>query len=136
MIVVDTNIISYLYLPTKFSSSAEELLRADSEWIAPLLWKSEFRNVLAFYIRKEIVTLEDAIAIQHDAEELLLDNEYQVSSIQVLNLVSQSECSAYDCEFVSLAQEFNTSLVTQDKKIIRNFPELAITIESFLLSKA
>ena len=135
MIVVDTNIISYLYLPTEFSSSVEKLLHTDSEWISPFLWKSEFRNVLTFYMRKGIITLEDALVIQQDAEDLLLYNEYQIPSIQVLNLVSKSECSAYDCEFIALAQDLNTSLVTQDKKILNNFPKTAFSIESFLSSK-
>ena len=47
MIVVDTNILVYLYLPTKYTPHAEKLLENDPVWIAPYLWRSEFRNVLA-----------------------------------------------------------------------------------------
>ncbi len=46
MIVVDTNILAYLFLPGEFSESAGNLLLEDSEWAAPVLWKSEFRNIL------------------------------------------------------------------------------------------
>jgi len=58
MIVADTNIISYLLLPTSYSDSVDILYKLDPNWVAPLLWKSEFRNVLALYLRKEIITLE------------------------------------------------------------------------------
>jgi predicted nucleic acid-binding protein len=54
MIVVDTNILAYLYLPTAFSEQAELLLMRQPKWIAPVLWRSEFRNVLALYLRKKI----------------------------------------------------------------------------------
>lgn len=57
MIIADTNIISYLLLPTPFTESVEKLYNIDSEWAAPILWKSEFRNVLALYLRKQIITL-------------------------------------------------------------------------------
>ena len=61
MIVADTNIISYLLLPTTYSDSADELYRKDSNWVASTLWKSEFRNVLVLYLRKKIITLDKAL---------------------------------------------------------------------------
>ena len=64
MIIADTNIISYLLLPTPYSDSVDSLYKIDSNWVAPILWKSEFRNVLALYIRKNIITLEKALKLQ------------------------------------------------------------------------
>lgn len=58
MIVADTNILCYLLLPTSYSESVDKLYKLDSEWLTPTLWESEFRNVLALYIRKEIITFE------------------------------------------------------------------------------
>ena len=40
MIVVDTNIITYLFLEGEFSSQAENLLQKDDQWAAPVLWRS------------------------------------------------------------------------------------------------
>lgn len=37
MIVADTNIISYLLLPTDYSAKASLLYQADTEWAAPEL---------------------------------------------------------------------------------------------------
>lgn len=132
MIVADTNIISYLFLPTPFSSSVDKLYKTDSSWVAPALWRSEFRNVLTLYLRKELVSFEKAIQVQDSAELLMKDNEYNVSSTQVLSLTRNSSCSAYDCEFIVLAQHLDIKLVTQDKKILREFPSNAVSIEKFL----
>ena len=63
-----------------------------------------------------------------EAEALLQDNEYFVNSHDVLQLVQNSECSAYDCEFVALAQSMNIQMITMDKKILKNFPETAIPL--------
>ena len=38
-----------------------ELYKTDPEWLAPTLWKSEFPNVLALYLRKDTITLEKAL---------------------------------------------------------------------------
>ncbi len=132
MIVADTNIISYLLLPTAFSESVDTLYKCDPNWAAPLLWKSEFRNVLALYLRKKIITFEQALRLQESAESILIYNEFTVPSSQVLALINESNCSAYDCEFVALAHHFNAPLVTQDKKILKEFPRTTITINDFL----
>ena len=125
MIVVDSNIIAYLYLPCEFTQHAEELLVSDSEWVAPILWKSEFRNILAGYVRRKTITFEQAYELQREAESLLSGREYDVDSLDVLKLVRDSDCSAYDCEFVALAKHLGVKLVTMDKKILRSFPEIA-----------
>lgn len=132
MIVVDTNIISYFYLNSEYSALAEQIFQKDPAWVAPLLWKSEFRNVLSLYLRREIIELNDAIQIIGLSEELLKENEYEVNSFQVLKLANRSGCSAYDCEFVSLAKDLGIALVTEDKKVLTNFPETAQSMVNFL----
>ena len=132
MIIADTNIISYLLLPTIYTDSVEKLYEIDPDWSAPILWKSEFRNVMALYLRKKIITLDKAMQLQDVAESIILQNEYDISSSQVLALIDKSDCSAYDCEFIALANHLDTKLVTQDKKILREFPSTAISVSDFL----
>ena len=131
MIVVDTNVIGYLFLSSKQSQSAERALKIDSEWAAPLIWRSELRNVLALYMRKNILELEHAQRIMNGALELLRGREYEVSSYDVLSLASQSGCSAYDCEFIAVAKELKVSLLTSDKQLIQKFPEATISLSDF-----
>jgi predicted nucleic acid-binding protein len=134
MIVVDTNIIAYLYLESGRSSQVEQLLEKDAQWAAPLLWRSELRNVLALYIRKNLMSLVDAQQIMREAMLLMKGREYEVTSFQVMELVTSSDCSAYDCEFVALAEDLGTSLVTVDKKILKEFPQIAVSLDGFIVS--
>ena len=131
MIVADTNTIAYLYLPSNYSVDCEKVLSVDPDWTAPILWRSELRNILAVYMRRELISLVDAIDIQRQAELLLNGSEYEVDSLSILKLAEDSGCSAYDCEFIYLAQSTETKLVTADKKILRAFPEVAITARDF-----
>ena len=131
MLVVDTNVIAYLYLPTEYTKYSEALLKKDSEWAAPLLWRSELRNVLALYIRQKIVDLDTALEIQSQAEILLSENEFEVKSSSVLSLANNSNCSAYDCEFIALARALDKKLVTVDKKLIKEFPNNCMSLKDF-----
>ncbi len=129
MIVVDTNVLAYLWLPGPRAAAAEKLLRADSDWNAPLLWRSEFRSILAGCLRRGDMKFEEALRIAADAEEQMSGREFDVPSADVLRLVQNSTCSAYDCEFVALAQELDVPLVTSDKAILRAFPSVARALE-------
>ncbi len=134
MIVVDTNIIGYLYLTSERSGQAEQALRKDSQWAAPLLWRSELRNVLAFYLRRGFLSLETAQQVMDEATDLMLGREYNVTSPQVLDLVAASTCSAYDCEFVALALDLGVPLVTVDQQVLRQFPTTAESLDDFVSS--
>jgi predicted nucleic acid-binding protein len=136
MIVVDSNIIGYLYLNSARSSQAEQALRKDPQWAAPLLWRSEFRNVLALYIRKRLLSLETAQKIMDEAVSLMIGQEYEVVSSQVLNLAAKSTCSAYDCEFVALAHDLDVSLVTVDHQVLDQFPDIAVSLDQYLISRS
>ena len=132
MIVVDTNLLAYLYLRSEQSELADKAFLKDPNWVAPLLWRSEFLNVLTACLRKGIVNFEAAIEIVGEAELLMEGGEYTVSSLDVLNLAAQSRCSAYDCEFIALARELNIPLVTTDKQILSDFPETAVRLDEFV----
>jgi len=131
MIVVDTNVIASLWVPNDMDELAYQVLEKDADWIAPLLWRSEFRNVLAIYLRADILEFPVALQAVEEAEQLMGSKEFEVNSTQVLSLVSDSSCSSYDCEFVALADDLDTKLVTFDKKITKEFPEIAIPPKQF-----
>jgi predicted nucleic acid-binding protein len=132
MIVVDTNVICYLFVESAHSRDAERALIEDPGWVAPLLWRSEFRNVVAQYIRKQWLSLAEGRIIMNEALHLMDDQEYEVDSQQVLSLVAGSNCSAYDCEFVALAQQLRVVLVTVDKEILGNFPDVTVSLSTFV----
>lgn len=131
MIVVDTNIIGYLFLSSERSILAERALKKDSEWAAPLIWRSELRNVLSLYMHRNLIRLDHAQHIMNGALELLRGREYEVSSYEVLRLASESTCSAYDCEFIAAANDLKAPLVTVDKELLREFSAVAVSLTIF-----
>ena len=67
-----------------------------------------------------------------EAESMMGSTEFDVSSYCILSLVASSRCSAYDCEFVALAQQLDIRLITQDEKMLTEFPETALSIHQAL----
>ena len=63
MIVVDSNIVAYLYLPSAYTERVESLFGHDSDWAAPILWRSEFRNILIGYLRQKLISFEQDRAL-------------------------------------------------------------------------
>ncbi|MFZ4805461.1 MAG: type II toxin-antitoxin system VapC family toxin [Synechococcus lacustris] len=124
MIVVDTNVVAYLLLRGPQTAAAEALLEAHPTWAAPPLWRSEWRNVLCGYLRRGTLSLEQVIALQEQAETLVIGHEEPVQSEDVLKLAASSGCSAYDCEFVAAAQQLDAPLVTADRALLKAFPAL------------
>ena len=62
MIVVDTNLIVQTVLPGEGHEAALEVAARDPEWVAPALWRSELRNVLATSMRVRGLRLPGAVA--------------------------------------------------------------------------
>ena len=131
MIVADTNLIVYLFINGDKTPLAQEVLTKDPHWIVPPLWQSEFRNVLAGYIRRGM-KLAQAKRIMEEAMSTFEDREVAPSSEKILELISRSDCSAYDCEFVALASQLDVPLVTADKQLKRQFPNEAKSLEDFV----
>ncbi len=122
MIVVDVNVLAYLLIPGKYTKAAEVLLEEDPAWVVPRLWRSELRNVLANYLRAKQMDLAEAALVYQRAEELVGSEEYEVETAHVLRLCAESKCSAYDCEYIALAEFLDVKLITKDAKLAKAFP--------------
>ncbi|MCP9861468.1 MULTISPECIES: type II toxin-antitoxin system VapC family toxin [unclassified Cyanobium] len=129
MIVVDTNVVAYLLLAGPQTEKAEALLLHDPEWAAPVLWRSELRNVLSGYLRRGQLDHQQVLRLQGQAESLLQGREVPVVSADVFRLVEGSDCSAYDCEFVAAALALQTRLISCDRQLLRAFPAITTPLE-------
>ena len=132
MIVVDANIIAYLFIPGEHSEIVERVLKRDSKWAVPLLWRSEFCNILYKYIRFKKMGIETAVKTAEAAQRFLSAAEFAVSFYKVLELASQTSCSAYDCEYVVLASDLRVPLLTTDKKLLKTFPKIAMPCDHYV----
>jgi len=132
VIVADVNLVAYLLLGGSESAVAQQVFQRDPAWAAPLLWRSEFRSVLAAHIRQRDLDVRDAWHAHRLAEALFSDQEYPVLGERVLTLVSNSNASAYDCEYVALAEQLDVTLVTADRKLLRAFPDRTVSPRDFV----
>jgi predicted nucleic acid-binding protein len=132
VIVADTNLLVYLYVHGQSTGQAEAAVTRDPHWAAPLLWRSEFRNVLVGMVRRGAIVVDDAIRVTREAEHWMHGREYAVPSDLVLRLAAQSGCSADDCEFAALAQDLGVSLVTADHQVLAAFPRTAVALAQFV----
>ncbi len=132
MIVVDANLIGYFFIEGEFSSLASQVFEKDPDWYAPLLWQSEVRSIVTKHFRFKKMPLIKSQQIMNEAHDLMIEHERFVSSSTVLDLISSSKCSSYDCEYVALAKEMNLTLVTFDKEVVGEFPQIAVFPNDFI----
>jgi len=132
VIVVDTNILLYLYLPGAHTDDCLQLLERDPEWASSSLWRSEFCNTLLLYLRKKLITQEFAAQAVEAAGLLIAHREYVPASAPVIALAMHSNCTYYDCEFVAVARSQSTILVTQDQGLLKAFPKDAMSLAGAL----
>jgi len=138
MIVVDAMVLNYALINhPHFSDEVEELRDIDSAWVGPPLWRSEQRNTLMQYVRasdpripRTDIDLDEAQSYMEDAEGWM--GTLNVRSSDVLRLASESDCTAYDCEYVALAQHLGVWLVTYDDEVLEAFPNTALHPSEFL----
>jgi len=86
-------------------------------------------------MRHKSMPEEEAQSLMNLAEIQFWGREFAVQSPAVLSLASQSKRSAYDCEFIALAQALGLKLVSTDGPVVAEFPETAIHLEDYVASK-
>lgn len=132
MIVADSNLIAYLLIPGDKSAMADEVFLKDPAWAVQLICRSEIRNILTLYMRHGKISLNQAQATMEKAERLWRGHEFSVPSNDILELTHKHNVTAYDGEFVVLAQALNVTLVTFDKALTKLFPKIAINPPDYL----
>jgi len=125
VIAVDVNVLVYLLFEGERTAKSRSLLEEDDHWIAPPLWRSEFRNALVMMMRNGGLDSDEArIAFWH-AQSLVDDECAELDSNHILSLAMTSGCTAYDVEYVALAEHNEVPLFTADRQILRAFPAIA-----------
>jgi predicted nucleic acid-binding protein len=132
MIVVDSNVIAYCWIHGEQTALAHRLRRLDPDWHAPVLWRSELRNILTGYRRDGSLTGEQVRRVMAAAEAGLAGREHHLPSDRVFAVTERYRLSAYDAEFVALADILGVPLVTEDRAILRSWPGQALELVAAL----
>jgi predicted nucleic acid-binding protein len=131
VIVVDSNVIAYCWLNSPMTGLAQRVRVKDPDWHVPVLWRSEMRSILAGYLRDGSFSAAQVRRVMRHVEDALAGSEHLVSSDAVIKVIEATRLSAYDAAFVALAQELSVPLVTEDKAVLKAFPETALSMEGF-----
>ena len=132
MIVADCNLIAYLLLEGPRTRTAGAVFLRDPAWAAPLLWRSELRNVLATHMRVNRLPLAEALLKMTEAETVIGSLQFPVSSDEVLEECARSGVSAYDAEYLVVARKLQIPLLTHDQRLLSAGTRVAWTPEAFL----
>jgi predicted nucleic acid-binding protein len=132
MIVADCNLIAYLLLEGPRTRTAEAVFLRDPAWAAPLLWRSELRNVLATQMRVNRLPLAEALLKMTEAETVIGSLQFPVSSDEVLEECARSGVSAYNAEYLVVARKLQVPLLTLDQRLLSSGAPVAWTPEAFL----
>jgi predicted nucleic acid-binding protein len=103
----------------------------DPAWRLPPLWRSEFLNVLVNSVRAGIIGEEQSLKAWEVAISLFGRNEEEPHGPEVLRTALRHRISAYDAQYVALAERLGVILVTGDRRLREACPDLAMSIEDF-----
>lgn len=134
MIVADTNLVVYFAIRGERVESAERVRQRDADWVAPPLWASEFRNVLATHVRVGRLTPVHARDVWAAGRALVGDVE--VDPLAALDAAFAYGLSGYDAEFVALGKALGTQVVTDDRRVLAACPEWAVSLDDFAAGAA
>ena len=132
MIVKGATVLVYYLIEGNQTETAVRVRERDPEWAAPELWRSELMNVLWTYVRRGDFDLDLALARFDLALDLIGPHTYAVTAAEVLPLAVTSGCTAYDSQYVALARRLSARLVTNDRPVLKAFPDVAARPEDFI----
>lgn len=132
MIVVDANILIYSLIQSDQSRLIQQLRAKDADWRTAALCLHETLNVLATYQRREVLTLAQCRVLLGHAERFVQMAQCEVAMDIALNLAAKFGITGYDAQYVVVAQSLNVPLITEDRKLQKAVPNLALSMQDFL----
>jgi predicted nucleic acid-binding protein len=132
VLVVDTNVLGYLFIEGDFSRNARALLEYDSDWHSEPFILVELTNVFATEIRVRRASLRDAMLALTHAQVVIEPGFYRARHADVLSLAIEFKVSAYDARFLAVARALGVPLVTEDVKLRKAAPPLTQSIAQAL----
>lgn len=126
MIVADTNIVASLLIKSPQTETVRALLTRDCDWHLPLLWRSEWMNVLANYCNHGGMPLAHAKGLLDQSLRLSFLHDHRIDPDAVLDLSHALKITAYDAQFLALAKHLGTVCITYDKALRKAAPKLAM----------
>lgn len=123
MIVVDVNVVAYFFIQGDRTDDARALFSQDPDWRLPTLWRHEYLNVLATFLRQGGAEVSEVLALWRQSIDWFAPAEQPADMEAALTLAGENRISAYDAQYVVLARQLETVCVTADKRLLKAFPK-------------
>lgn len=123
MIVVDVNVVAYFFIQGDRTDEARALFSEDPDWRLPTLWRHEYLNVLATFLRQGGAEVSEVLALWRQSIEWFAPGEQPADMEAALTLAGENRISAYDAQYVVLARQIETVCVTADQRLLKAFPK-------------
>lgn len=133
MIVVDANILIYSLIEGDYTPLVNRLREKDTDWRTTGLCLHETVNVLATYQRRDILTLAQCKKLLAHAEHFMKVAQCEVMMDAALTMAAKYAITGYDAQYVALAHSLNAPLITEDRKLREAVPEIAFSMQEFLV---
>jgi len=127
VIVAAVNLVVYLLTDSPQRERAAALFQRDPDWWMPHLWRHEFLNVVVTLARSGVIAEGQAIDLWRNGIELFGAQELHPNHERALELAMKHGISGYDAQYVALAEELGTLVLTEDARLVRKIPELCRT---------
>ena len=132
MVLVDTNVLAYLFLDGPYTDDARRLFAADSDWRSDRYVLVELTNVLRMAMRVRDLPLADAVTTLHRSRDVIEQGLVDVPHEEALRTSASLGVSAYDARFLAAARALGVKLVTEDARLRRAAPELTQSLTAAL----
>jgi predicted nucleic acid-binding protein len=131
VIVVDANVVAYALIEGAQTELALRVRELDPDWRLPELWQHEYLNILATYARQGGIPAKTVQRLWREAIQALAPATRRVDMPMALALSVEHNISAYDAQFIALATSLGVACVTEDRLLLRTFPEVAFSVRDF-----
>ena len=131
MIVVDTNVLVYVIVQLPQTALAQRVAARDPVWVVPPLWRFEFTSAVTTLVRAAALSAAQAEAALVAADALAAGREMFIGQDAAFRTAIAFDISAYDAQFVALAEQLGVKCVTADVRVLRNVPAVAVSIDDF-----
>ncbi len=135
MIVVDANVLAYSIIEGALTPLALQVRKRDPHWRLPGIWRHEILNIFTTYVRQGGLSKERTVKALEDVYAHILPHEVELGPVETLEVAIHHKISAYDAQYVLLAQKLGVPCVTEDRALRRAAPYLTVSMEGFINAK-
>lgn len=132
MIIADANLILYRHLNGPFTAKADVAVKRDPDWRTSPLWRSEFTSAVVKMIRAGVLDESDALTAMATAAAEMVPREVEVPQERALRAALQFGISAYEAQYIALAEMLGCRCVTADEPLARKTPAASLLLSDFV----